>query len=75
MKTLAELFEEDEIKRIEKQRAEQAKEDATWNALPQSEKDRIIAEREAYWEKFDTVTDEQEDEEHQEEDDDDEVTH
>lgn len=67
MKTLAELFEEDELKRIEKQRVEQAKEDADWNALPQSEKDRILAEREAYWEKFDAVADEEDDDDDEEE--------
>lgn len=45
--TFADIFADYEEKRLAQSRAEIAKEDAAWEALPQSEKDRIMAEREA----------------------------
>lgn len=59
-KTLNELFIEDEAKRLAKAREEMA---AEWKALPQSEKDRIIAEYEAKWEIALEASIEEEDEE------------
>lgn len=49
MKTLDELFSEDEEKRLAQHRAEQEAEMKAWWALPQSERERICAEREAKW--------------------------
>ncbi len=51
--TLGELFEQDEAERLAKSRAEIAREKAEWDAKPQEEKDRIIAENEERWERFD----------------------
>lgn len=45
--SLHELMAEDEAKALEQTRREIAAEDAAWKALPQSERDRISAEREA----------------------------
>lgn len=45
--TMDELFSEYEAERLAKAKAEQAAEDAAWLALPQAEKDRILAERQA----------------------------
>jgi hypothetical protein len=45
--TLGDLFLEEETRLLEKGREEIAREKAEWDALPQSEKDRINAEREA----------------------------
>jgi hypothetical protein len=71
MKTLHELMAEEEAKLEAKAKVEIAAEDAAWAALPQAEKDRINAERDAYWAKFDeTYTDDHEPED--EEDDEDE---
>lgn len=41
---IGDLIAEDEEKAMAKYRAERAAEDAEWNALPQAEKDRRIAE-------------------------------
>ena len=49
LKTLDELMAEDDAKREAKTKAEIAAEDAAYHALPQAEKDRLQAEREAYW--------------------------
>jgi hypothetical protein len=48
----------DEERRAEQERALIAAEDAAWRALPQAEKDRISAEREA---KFGLIGDEDDD--------------
>jgi len=66
MSTLNDLFAEDEAIRLAKVRREIEAEDAAWAALPQAEKDRIIAEREAAWSAL------EEDEEGDDEEDDDE---
>lgn len=42
-------FAEYEAELLEQARKRIAAEDAAWEALPQSEKDRIMAEREAKW--------------------------
>ena len=47
MPDLADLFEEENAKALEKIRKEMAAEDAAWKALPESEKLRIMQEREA----------------------------
>lgn len=49
MNTLADFIAEEEKKMEEKAKAEIAAEKAAWDALPQAEKDRILAERDAYW--------------------------
>ena len=67
--TLDELFAQDEEKRIAETKAEMAKEKAEWDALPQSEKDRINAEREAYWDKFAGPSEDDPDEEEEDEED------
>ena len=41
------LFNEEEERLLKEGRAEIAAEDAAWQALPQAERDRILAEREA----------------------------
>ncbi len=68
--TLDELFAQDEEERLAKTRAEMAAEKAAWDALPQEEKDRINAEREAYWDQFETPADVDDDEDEEEDDDD-----
>jgi hypothetical protein len=69
MTDIWELFREEEERRVAAERKLIAVEDAAWNALPQAERDRIIAEREAKWE---ALSDEPEtDDEDEEEDDDD----
>lgn len=71
MKTLDELFAEEEEKRLAKEKAEIAAEDAAYKALPQEEKDRLDAEREAYWQRIEDAaaeSDEDEDEAEEEED-------
>jgi uncharacterized protein (DUF2267 family) len=49
LKTLEELFAEEEAKRLAAERAQIAEEDAAYHALPQAEKDRLQAKRDAYW--------------------------
>jgi hypothetical protein len=46
---MADVFAEYDAEQLEKARAEIAAEDAVWTALPQAERDRITAEREAKW--------------------------
>ena len=58
----------DEERRAEQERALIAAEDAAWRALPQAEKDRISAEREA---KFGLIGDEDGDDEGDEDGDED----
>ena len=47
MKTLGELMDEDDAIRLAQTKAEIAAEDAAWAKLPESEKLRILQEREA----------------------------
>lgn len=47
MTDIWEWFREEEERRVEAERKLIAAEDAAWRALPQAERDRIIAEREA----------------------------
>lgn len=49
--TLAEMFAEEEATRLAKERAASAAEDAAYHALPQAEKDRLQAERDAFWQR------------------------
>lgn len=67
LKTLEELFAEEEAKRLASEKAQIAEEDATYHALPQAEKDRLQAKRDAYWARIEAAeeaaTDEDEDEE------------
>lgn len=63
MKTLGELFAEDEERRLEITRREMAEEKAAWEALPQEEKDRLSREAEEKWASFDSVDDFQDEEE------------
>lgn len=75
MMSLDELFARDEEERLAKTRAEMAAEKAAWDALPQEEKDRITAEREAKWEAFDAAceaSEAEEDDEDEEENEDEE---
>jgi hypothetical protein len=73
MTDIWELFREEEERRVAAERKLIAVEDAAWNALPQAERDRIIAEREAKWEALsDEPETDVEDEEEEEDDDDDE---
>lgn len=74
--TLDEMFAPIEAERLAAAKAEIAAEKAAWDALPQSEKDRINAERDKRWEDFDAACqasdDEEEDSDDEEEDSDDE---
>ena len=76
MTDIWELFREEEERRVAAERKLIAVEDAAWNALPQAERDRIIAEREAKWDALfralDVEADEEDDKDAEEEDDDDE---
>jgi hypothetical protein len=49
MTNIWDLFKEEEERRVEAERKLIAAEDAAWQALPQAERDRINAEREAKW--------------------------
>jgi len=49
LKTMDELFAEDEAKRLADGKKQIAAEDAAYHALPQAEKDRLQAERDAHW--------------------------
>ncbi len=77
MTNIWDLFKEEEERRLEAERKIIAAEDAAWQALPQAERDRINAEREAKWDAFfsalddEALEDEDEDEDEDEEDNDD----
>jgi len=78
MTNIWDLFNEEEERLLKEGRAEIAAEDAAWQALPQAERDRINAEREAKWDAFfsgvsddEALEDEDEDEDEDEEDNDD----
>lgn len=49
MTTFHELFSQDEAERLAKDKIEQEAEMKAWWALPQSERERICAERDAKW--------------------------
>lgn len=57
MTNIWDLFKEEEERRVQEERKLIAAEDAAWRALPQAERDRIIAERQAKW---DALSEEQE---------------
>jgi hypothetical protein len=57
MQTLHELIAEEEAKLEAKANAEIAAERAAWEALPQAEKDRINAERDAMWARLEDAAD------------------
>jgi hypothetical protein len=61
MTNIWDLFQEEEERLLEKGRAEIAAEDLLWRALPQAERDRINAEREALFDISDEELDEDED--------------
>lgn len=63
------IFAEEEAKRLAETRAEIAAEDAAWRALPQAERDRILAEREDKWDALFSAAD-PEDEDDDDDDDD-----
>ena len=75
MTDIWELFREEEERRVAAERKLMAAEDAAWAALPQAERDRIIAEREAKWDarpdEPETDDEEYEDEEYEDEEEDD----
>jgi len=77
MTNIWDLFKEEEERRLEAERKIIAAEDAAWQALPQAERDRINAEREAKWDALfsalddEALEDEDEDEDEDEEDNDD----
>lgn len=60
-KSLDELFREEEETALSRTRAEIAREDAAWRALPKAERDRQIAERERRFESMFPGVDEAED--------------
>ena len=76
MQDLNDIFAAEEERLLAEGRAAIAAEDAAWNALPQAERDRILAEREGKWDALfralDVEADEEDDEDAEEEDDDDE---
>ena len=49
MTDIWDMFNEEEERRVAAERKLIAAEDAAWQALPQAERDRINAEREAKW--------------------------
>ena len=75
MQDLNDIFAAEEERLLAEGRAAIAAEDAAWNALPQAERDRILAEREAKWDALfralDVEADEEDDEDAEEEEDDD----
>lgn len=66
--TLGDIFLEEEKRLLEKGREEIAQEKAAWDALPESEKQRINAEREARFANTPDSTDSGEDEDEPEDD-------
>lgn len=68
--TLGDLMAEYEAERLAEARKEMEKEQAAWDALPQSEKDRIFAEREAKWEALEAAAEEPDDDEDEEDEED-----
>jgi hypothetical protein len=66
MKTLDQLFAEDVDRLLEAERIKIEAETAKWNALPQSEKDRITAEQVSLFADIPEIDDEEEEEDEQE---------
>ena len=71
MTNIWDLFNEEEERLLAEGRAEIAAEDAAWQALPQAERDRIIAEREAKNAEWDALLSDEEPEDEDEGDNDD----
>lgn len=72
MTNIWDLFNEEEERLLAEGRAEIAAEDAAWQALPQAERDRIIAEREAKNAEWDALLSDEEPEDEDEDEDEDE---
>ena len=73
MTNIWDLFNEEEERRVAAERKLIAAEDAAWQALPQAERDRITAEREAKWDAlFSAAPDDEEPEDEDEDEDEDE---
>lgn len=70
--TLGDLFLEEETRMLEQGRKEITQETAAWELLPQSEKDRINAEREAKFANLPEVEEEEPEDDEEEEPEDDE---
>jgi hypothetical protein len=69
MTNIWDLYKEEEERRVEAERKIIAAEDAAWRALPQAERDRISAERQARLEALFGAEDSDEDDEDEDEDD------
>lgn len=69
MTNIWDLFNEEEERLLAEGRAEIAAEDAAWQALPQAERDRINAEREAKNAKWDALLSDEEPEDEDEDED------
>lgn len=72
MQDLNDLFREEEEKALAKTKKEMAEEQAAWDALPQSEKDRITAEYEAKYADVPEGDDSEEEDEDSEDEEDEE---
>jgi hypothetical protein len=70
MTNIWDLYKEEEERRVEAERKIIAAEDAAWRALPQAERDRISAERQARLEALFGAEDSDEDEDDDDEDED-----
>ena len=70
MTNIWDLFNEEEERLLAEGRAEIAAEDAAWKALPQAERDRISAERQARLDALFGAEDSDEDEDEEDEDED-----
>lgn len=70
--SMADLMAEHEAELEAKGKAELAKERAAWEALPQVERDRILAERQAKWDALETTTEQADEDEEDEDEDEDE---
>jgi hypothetical protein len=68
MTNIWDLFNEEEERLLAEGRAEIAAEDAAWQALPQAERDRINAEREAKNAEWDALLSDEEPEDEEPED-------
>ena len=72
MTNIWDLFNEEEERLLAEGRAEIAAEDAAWQALPQAERDRITAEREAKNAEWDALLSDEEPEDDEDDEDEDE---
>ncbi len=71
MTNIWDLFKEEEERLLKEGRAEIAAKDAAWQALPQAERDRINAEREAKWDALYSALDDEQPEDDEDEDEED----